>query len=65
MRRMKKIVKKLKTNYVKSDIYITPEDGKYDSCLIWMHGLGDSADGFYSTFYENRLLGVKFIFSFK
>ena len=39
------------------DIYLIPKSGKYDSVLVWMHGLGDSAKGFYPIFKGYKLLG--------
>jgi predicted esterase len=32
------------------DRILTPINGNYDSLLIWLHGLGDSADGFVEFF---------------
>ena len=29
--------------------------GKYDSVLVWLHGLGDSADGFVGIFKAQKL----------
>ena len=34
-----------------NDIYLTPE-GEHKYTLIWMHGLGDSSDGFLDFFYS-------------
>ena len=35
---------------VGDDIYLTPMSGKYDSVLVWLHGLGDSAIGYLDYF---------------
>ena len=32
---------KFKTIYKNRDIHIIPEDGKYDGCLVWLHGLSE------------------------
>ena len=34
-----------KTEKIKHDIILTPNEG-YDKVIIFMHGLGDSANGF-------------------
>ena len=49
---------KLKTIYKNRDIHIMPEDGKYDSCLIWLHDLGSEAKKFEHIFTKHKLLGV-------
>ena len=53
---VKKAVEKLKfkTIYKNRDIHIIPEDGKYDGCLVWMHGIGDSAEGMLPHFLEPK-----------
>jgi predicted esterase len=38
-----------------------PASGKYDGVVVWMHGLGDSADGWASIVPEMGLQNVKFI----
>eukprot|EP01031_Cornospumella_fuschlensis_P040788 gene40788-49745_t len=38
-----------------------PSSGKYEGCVIWMHGLGDTADGWASVVPELGLPNVKFI----
>ncbi len=32
------------------DIYLTPKSGEHKYTLIWMHGLGDSSEGFLDFF---------------
>ncbi len=32
------------------DIYLTPKSGNFQYTLIWLHGLGDSAEGFLDFF---------------
>eukprot|EP00331_Platyophrya_macrostoma_P023834 CAMPEP_0176441730 /NCGR_PEP_ID=MMETSP0127-20121128/21384_1 /TAXON_ID=938130 /ORGANISM="Platyophrya macrostoma, Strain WH" /LENGTH=236 /DNA_ID=CAMNT_0017826589 /DNA_START=8 /DNA_END=718 /DNA_ORIENTATION=+ len=34
-----------------NDIYITPKEGKHTETLVFMHGLGDSAKGWFDVFY--------------
>lgn len=41
---------KRKLTKVDKDIYITPSDGKHTETLVWMHGLGDTADGWFDIF---------------
>ena len=42
----------MKINKRQSDIYMTPEDHKYT--LIWMHGLGDTAEGWVDLFRDQN-----------
>lgn len=35
---------------LKNDRILTPKAGLYNSILVWMHGLGDSAEGFVDFF---------------
>ena len=37
------------------DIYLTPKDGKHTETLIFMHGLGDSAAGWFDIFMESSM----------
>ena len=37
------------------DIYLTPE-GEHKYTLVWMHGLGDSSEGFLDFFYSDDTL---------
>ena len=41
----------------KQDIYLTPEGadngGEHQYTMIWMHGLGDSSEGFLDFFYSD------------
>jgi predicted esterase len=38
-----------------NDIYLTPaEGGEHKFTLIWMHGLGDSSEGFLDFFYAKN-----------
>ena len=36
------------------DIYLTPTDAEHKYTLIWMHGLGDSSEGFLDFFYTRK-----------
>ena len=36
---------------VTQDIYLTPAVGKHTYTLIWLHGLGDSSEGFLDFFH--------------
>ena len=36
------------------DIYITPKDGNHTETLIFMHGLGDTAEGWFDVFVDPR-----------
>lgn len=36
------------------DIYLTPSVGEHKFTLVWMHGLGDSAQGFLDFFYSDE-----------
>ncbi len=36
-----------------NDIYLTPE-AEHKYTLIWMHGLGDSSEGFLDFFYTKK-----------
>ena len=36
----------MKSHLEGNDLYIYPENEKYDSVLIWMHGLGDTPMGY-------------------
>lgn len=33
-----------------NDIILTPKSGKHERTIIWLHGLGDSAEGFEDVF---------------
>ena len=44
------------------NITIIPESGKYDSVLIWLHGVGDTAEGYMPVFHDHKLLGVNIHF---
>jgi hypothetical protein len=35
------------------DIHLTPENGEHKYTVIWMHGLGDSSEGFLDFFYSD------------
>ena len=37
----------------KRDLIISPKEGAAKACLVWMHGLGDSAEGFLSFFFSS------------
>lgn len=47
------------------DIYVTPKEGKHTETLVWMHGLGDTAEGWFDVFYSgiNGILPVTEVFS--
>ena len=38
-----------------------PSSGKYSNVVVWLHGLGDTADGWASLMPELRLADTKFI----
>ncbi|CAM9717548.1 unnamed protein product, partial [Choristocarpus tenellus] len=42
-------------------IILTPKDGEYDKVVIWLHGLGDTAQGWYSAMSAFNLRQTKFI----
>ena len=56
---VKKVVEKLKfkTIYKNRDIHIIPEDGKYDGCLVWLHGLTGENHSFMKKFHDEGVLG--------
>ena len=35
------------------DIYLTPADEEHKYTIIWLHGLGDTAQGFLDFFYSD------------
>jgi predicted esterase len=41
---------KLVITHKKDDIYLTPASGKYDSVLVWLHGIGDTSKGLTDLF---------------
>ena len=49
---------KFRTIYKDKDIHLIPESGKPDGTLIWLHGLGDTAEEFLEMFRERASLGV-------
>ena len=55
---------KYKSIFNKGNITILPENGIYDSVLIWLHGVGGSPKIYHPIFRDHRLLGVKFLKSF-
>ena len=56
LRRFSTSSSKFKLSRVLSDIYLTPP--VYDKTLIWLHGLGDTADGYLDFFinFQNSLI---------
>ena len=42
----------VKVDQAKRYIYLLPSDHRYS--LIFLHGLGDSAEGFYDLFHDER-----------
>ena len=39
----------------KNSICIIPLNNKYDNTLIWLHGLGDSGEGYVDIFLDREL----------
>ena len=54
---------KFKTIYKNKDIHLIPDTDKYDGCLIWLHGLLDSAETYLPKFRDEKLLGVYLLIS--
>lgn len=42
-----------KITRVDQDIYLTPKEGKHTETLVFMHGLGDTADGWLDAFISS------------
>ena len=42
-------------------IQYVPKSGEYQNVVVWLHGLGDTADGWASMMPELRLENTKFI----
>ena len=46
-----------KEEYKDDDIYLTPK-GEHNRTLLWLHGLGDSAEGFVDVFKSKKVTPV-------
>ena len=57
-RKLRKHKVKMKHEKYGDMIIVLPEDGKFDSTLIWLHGIGDYASSYLVVFYEYGILGV-------
>jgi len=55
--------KELRISIQEKDYYLFPSDRAHKKTLIWLHGLGDTADGFLPVFKKN-ILDVNILINF-